>query len=296
MRVSHAAETALLHAAAAAFGALPWRGALAAGAALGALLHRSGLRARVARDNLAIAFPERSATEREGILARHYAELGRVAAEYPHLPRLVRAPRERVFAAYEGEAHLLEAAARGRGVLLVTGHFGNFELLGASIGRRHAVDFVFKPPSNPGAGRWLLRTRTAAGVGQLTTHGGIKRVFQALRAGRWVALLGDQDARAEGVFVPFMGRMASTPAGPARIALATGAPIVFGSIARAADGRHEVRIAPPIVPEGDPRDENAVRDLTRRHTEALEAAVRERPEAWFWLHRRWKTPVPAKEG
>ncbi len=286
------AETALLHATSAALGALPWRTAIAVGASLGGALHRAGLRVRVARENLAIAFPEMEPAARERLLARHYAELGRAAAEYPHLGRLVRAPRDEVFAAYEGEAHLHEAAARGRGVLLVTGHFGNFELLGASIGRLHPVDFVFRPPSNPGAGRWLLSVRAAAGVGQLTTSGGIKRVFQALRAGRWVALLGDQDARREGVFVPFLGRTASTPAGPARIALATGAPIVFGAIHRAGDGRHCVRIAPPIVPEGDPRDEAAVRALTLRHTQALEAAVRAHPEAWFWLHRRWKTRSP----
>lgn len=291
MRPRHVLETALLKACAAGLGALPWRAALAAGAALGGVLYRCGLRRRVARANLELAFPDWTSRQREDVLARHYAELGRVAAEYPHLARLVRAPRQQVFASYEGDEHLDAAAALGRGVILITGHFGNFELFGASIGQRFPVDFVFRPPSNPGAGRWLTATRAAAGVGQVTTSGGIKRVFQALRAGRFVAMLGDQDARQEGVFVPFMGKMASTPAGPARIALATGAPIVFGAIWREVDGRHRARISPPIVPQGDPRDESAVRELTAQHTRLLEAAVRERPEEWFWLHRRWKTRV-----
>lgn len=289
MRLAHRLETALLHSVSGALGALPWQRAIGVGAQLGRTLHRAGLRVRVARENLAIAFPALGDGERERILALHYAELGRVAAEYPHLARLVRAPRDQVFASFEGERHLHEAAARGRGVILLTGHFGNFELFGASLGRIHPVDFVFRPPSNPGAGRWLLSIREAAGVGQLTTSGGIKRVFQALRQGRWVALLGDQDARSEGVFVPFLGRAASTPAGPARIALATGAPIVFGSVSRAPDGRHRARIEAPIVPEGDPRDDEAIRALTLRHTRLLERAVLEHPEAWFWLHRRWKT-------
>lgn len=289
MSPSHAAQTALLRAVAAGLGALPWRAATAVGAQLGSLLHHAGLRRRVARENLAIAFPEWAAAERERVLARHYAELGRVAAEYPHLARLVRAPRERVFAAFEGEEHLAEAAAMGRGAILLTGHYGNFELFGAAIGRQFPVDFVFRPPSNPGAGRWLTATRAAAGVGQVTTSGGIKRVFQALRSGRFVAMLGDQDARHEGVWVPFMGRPASTPAGPARIALATGAPIVFGTIHRTADGLHHARVAAPLLPQGDPRDEQAVQALTLLHTQLLEAQVRARPEHWFWLHRRWKT-------
>lgn len=292
MTLAHRLETALLKSAAAGLGALPWRTAIGVGAGLGRALHRVGLRRRVARDNLAIAFPDRTQAERERVLAGHYEELGRVAAEYPHLARLVRAPRDQVFAGFDGEEHLAAAASLGHGAILVTGHFGNFELFGAAIGRSHAVDFVFRPPSNPGAGEWLTATRAAAGVGQLTTSGGIKRVFQALRAGRFVAMLGDQDARREGVWVPFFGRPASTPAGPARIALATGAPIVFGTIARVADGRHHARVLPPIVPEGDPRDEAAVLRLTAQHTALLEAAVRRHPEQWFWLHRRWKTQSP----
>ncbi len=292
MKPSHLIETALLHAVAGGFGALPWQAAVSVGASIGRLLHVSGLRARVARENLAFVFPDRSEGEREALLALHYRELGRVAGEYAHLPRLAYAPREQVFSSYEGEEHLREAASHGRGVLLMTGHFGNFELLGASIGRMQPVDAVFRPPSNPGTGRWLLATRAAAGLGQVSTSGGIKRVFQTLRAGRWVGLLGDQNARSDGVFVPFLGRAASTAAGPARISLATGAPIVFGSIRRQPNGLHRVVIAPPLFPQGDARDEAAVRALTEQHTRLLERVVLEAPEHWFWLHRRWKTRPP----
>jgi KDO2-lipid IV(A) lauroyltransferase len=178
-------------------------------------------------------------------------------------------------------------------VILLTGHLGNFELMGASLARFNPVDFVTQPLSNPGAERWIADLRRACGVGTLSTHGGVKRVFTALRAGRWVAMLADQDARSRGVFVPFFGRPASTPEGPARIALATGAPIVFGSCVRRDDGRHGLRVAPPLVPEGDARDVEAVRTLTARHTAILEDAVRERPASWFWLHRRWKTAPPS---
>jgi KDO2-lipid IV(A) lauroyltransferase len=108
-------------------------------------------------------------------------------------------------------------------------------------------------------------------------------------------MLGDQDARRNGVFVPFMGRLASTPTGPAWLSLATGAPIVFGTCLRAPDGRYAARLFPPLFPEGDAADVEAVRALTARHTELLEREVRARPESWFWLHKRWKTAPPAGE-
>ena len=108
-------------------------------------------------------------------------------------------------------------------------------------------------------------------------------------------MLGDQDARRDGVFVPYFGRLASTPAGPAWLSLATGAPIVFGTCVRAPDGRYEARILPPLYPEGAAHDAVAVRALTARHTALLEREVRQRPESWFWLHRRWKTAAPEGE-
>jgi KDO2-lipid IV(A) lauroyltransferase len=118
-------------------------------------------------------------------------------------------------------------------------------------------------------------------------------VVRRLRAGGCVAMLGDQDARRDGVFVPFFGRPASTPAGPAWLSLATGAPLVFGTCLRGPDGRYEARLFPPLYPEGDAGDMDAVRALTARHTAMLEAEIRQRPESWFWLHKRWKTKPPA---
>jgi len=94
------------------------------------------------------------------------------------------------------------------------------------------------------------------------------------------------------VFVPFFGRPASTPTGPARIALATGAAMIMGTIARRADGGHLLQIEPPFEPPSGKSDE-AVAELTRQHTARLEARVRQHPWNWFWLHKRWKTQPPA---
>ncbi len=292
-RLAHLVQAALLRALAGALALLPRRLALGVGASLGALAHGLGVRRAVARENLSRAFPGREPRWRARVLAEHYRELGRVAADYARMPQLVHAPRERVFAAWRGEEHLHAARARGRGVLLLTGHLGHFELMGAMVGRMMPVAFLVKPLSNPGAEAWLARQRSAAGVDLLPIGAGVRGALRRLRAGGAVAMLGDQDARRDGVFVPFLGTPASTPAGPAWLALASGAPIVFGSCLRAREGRYEGRFLPPLVPEGSADDPRAVEALTRRHVALLEAAVRERPESWFWLHRRWKTAPPA---
>jgi Kdo2-lipid IVA lauroyltransferase/acyltransferase len=270
-------------------------GAFRRGAALGDWARSLGLRRRVAEENLARAFPEKSASERRAILVEHYHELGRVAWEYPRLAALVRAKEREVVAEVRGVEHLEWARSLGRGVILLTGHYGNFELLGAWLGQRHPTDFLVKPLSNPRVEAMLAQWRQDAGIGSIPIGVGARRVFKALAQNRWVAMLADQDARRSGVFVPFFGTPASTPIGPAEIALRTGAPIVMGFGSRRPDGRHELDIQPPLaMPEGT--GAAAVRALTAAHTAALEAWIRRQPEMWFWLHRRWKTTPPANEG
>ena len=295
MRASHLAETMLLRGTAGVLGALPRSAAVGLGALLGATVGLLGVRAQVARDNLALAFPGQSESWRERVLREHYRELGRVAADYVRMPRLVHAPRERVFACWEGEEHAHAARALGRGVVFLTGHLGHFELYGAAFGRVMPMAILVKPQSNPGADAWVSALRTASGVELLPTGAGVRGVVRRLRAGGCIAMLGDQDGRRDGVFVPFFGRLASTPAGPAWLSLATGAPLVFGTCLRAADGRYEARLMPPILPQGDAADAGAVRALTARHTALLEDAIRQRPESWLWLHKRWKTAAPEAE-
>ena len=287
---AHLIESLLLRGVAAGFRGLSWRASLSAGAWLGDRVREAGVRRRVAEDNLARVIPAWSEQERALILRDHYREVGRIAAEYSRLPELVHSTPGEVVAEVRGREHLEAGLAMGRGVLLMTGHFGNFELLGAWLGRSYPVDFVVKPLSNPYSERWLAARRSACGVGSLSTHGSLKRVFLALRAGHCVAILADQDARRAGVFVPFMGRPASTPVGPARLALATGAPIIMGFQVRLPDGRHVLELEPPYLAGAD--DDGAVERVTAWHTSRLEYWVRRVPHQWFWLHRRWKTTPP----
>lgn len=299
MRARDAVVTALARGALAGLGAMSWVRARGAGERLGDAVRALGVRRRVAEENLALAFPGWSEAERQRVLREHYRELGRVTAEYAHLVRLARAPAGEVIVDLDGLDVL--RPLRGRGVVIMSGHFSNFELLGACAGRLNPVDFLVRPLSNPGTEAMISGIRARAGVGCISTAEGTRGLYAALAAGRWVAILGDQDARRRGCFVPFLGRPASTAAGPARISLKSGAPIVMGFLERRADGRFDLVMRGPLEAP-DPDSPGAVERLTALHTAVLEERVRARPELWFWLHRRWKTRPPeepaggAKEG
>lgn len=284
----HRLEGWLVAGLARALAAGPWRRGRAAGERLGDAARALGVRRAVAEDNLRAAFPERSAAARAAILREHYRELGRVVAEYARLEALARDPFGTAVAEMRGAAHLAEARAAGRGAVLLSGHFSNFELMAATIARTHPVDLVVRPMSNPRVEAWIAERRRRAGFGLMDAATGLRAVYAALRAGRFVAMLADQDARAAGVFVPFLGRPASTPVGPARLALATGAPVIMGFALRRADGRLDIEVDAPL-PRPEPGAPDATERLTAAHVARLEARVRERPELWFWLHRRWKT-------
>ena len=293
MKLSHAIETMLLKGVAGSLSGLSWPAARERGAALGSLVGALGIRRDVARANLALAFPEQPIAWRERVLGKHYKELGRVAAEYPRMAALARAPREEVFARWDGEEHVRAALAMGRGLIFLTGHVSNFELAAAAVSRVFPMAVVAKPMSNPGAESWVRALRLESGLDLLPTGLGLRGAIRRLRAGGALAMLADQAARRDGVFVPFFGRPASTAAGPAWLSLATGAPIVFCYSVRAPDGRFELTFDAPLVPVGEAADPGAVRALTARHAALLEAVVRERPQDWFWLHKRWKTSPPS---
>jgi KDO2-lipid IV(A) lauroyltransferase len=292
MKWKHAVETAAVRTVAALVRGLSWPALRRVGAALGTLARLLGVRRRVARANLALAFPEKSPADRERLLAAHYRELGRVMLEYPRVAALAHAREGEVLVEIRGREHLLAVRDTGRGAILMSGHFGNVELMASYMARIHPVDVVVRPQSNPGVDRLLLEWRAAAGLGAVRADRGVRHVYAALKSGRWVAMLADQDARRQGVFVPFFGRPASTAVGPARLSLALDVPIVMGFCVRRGDGRYDLEVEAPL--RGNPAlGDDAERDLTARHAACLEAWVRRYPEQWFWLHRRWKTAPPA---
>jgi KDO2-lipid IV(A) lauroyltransferase len=186
-----------------------------------------------------------------------------------------------------GIDHILGAARQGHGVLALTAHLGNWELLAASTALMPVpLSAVVRPLDDPLLDGILMRFRARAGFEVIAKRSALADIRDALRRGRMVGVLLDQNAsRREGVFAPFFGVPASTSKGLALIALRTGAPVVPGFIRREGRGRHVVEFFPCVPPpaDGDPVA------FTRAFNEAIETAIRRTPEQWFWLHRRWKT-------
>jgi KDO2-lipid IV(A) lauroyltransferase len=187
-----------------------------------------------------------------------------------------------------------QASSEGRGSIVVSGHFGNWEVGGASIAAHGVpVDVIAQRQRNPLFDAELTANRERLGMRVIERGNAPKRVLRALRAGRAVGIVGDQNVRRGGVFVEFFGRPASTARGTALFALRTGSPLFLG-ISRRMPGipqRYRVTFEPvDFTPSGD-MDEDVLR-LTEAHTRQLERHVRKAPEQYFWQHRRWKTQQP----
>jgi Kdo2-lipid IVA lauroyltransferase/acyltransferase len=262
-------------------------------AALGRLAYRRlRIRADVVEAHLRHAFPERDEAWVQATAAESYAHLGR---EGIAMLRLGRLGRDDVLAAVDAPPivdEIVAGSAAGKGTVLVTGHVGNWEVAGAYIAARGVpIDAVVRRLKNPYFHRLITRARERLGL-RLVTRGGATQVaLDGLANGRSIGLAADQDARRGGIFVPFLGRPASTHRGPAVLAIRTGAPLYVGMAARKPDGRYHLMVQRiPIPEEGE--FEDRVRKVTETWTQALEAAVREYPEQYFWHHRRWKTTPP----
>ena len=179
----------------------------------------------------------------------------------------------------------------GRGVLILSGHFANWETMpitGAEFGLHGAI--VYRPPNNPYVDRYISRARAIKGYAeQISKHNGVKRIFTLLRNGKAILLLADQKTN-EGIPVPFFGRDAMTTPAPAALALKLKVPVVFAANKRLGGARFEVTIFPPLefAPTGN--DDADTSALTEMITHKLEEIVRADPGQWLWIHRRWPTP------
>ena len=262
--------------------------ALAAGAVLGrAARDVFHLRRDVADQNLAVAFPELTA-EARAVLARDmYAHFGRVMTDSLRLTsggaRTVMPLVSRV----EGEALLRSQQARGRGVIVLAGHHGNWEVGAAwATAAGLPIAAVVKPASNPWVAAYVERQRRRMGIETIDMPAARAEVPKALAAGKLVGLVADQGAMRSATWVPFFGRPTQTPEGPGLFAARTGAPVMFGGFVLERDGRYRGTFE---LLEESPRGET--RDLVLRiatlFRERLEAAVRLAPEQYLWTHRMW---------
>lgn len=250
--------------------------ALRVGAGLGVLAYWLGIRRGVALDGLARAFPDKSDAERRAIARAAYAQLGRSLAEL-FLPM----PEVR----FERWERYENARSKGRGVVCAIAHYGNFELFARAVAARGVRLTLIGRRLRGAFNRWLVASR---GVATLPDRGSSGAALAALRRGEVLAIAVDQNMRpSRGVFVDFFGTPACTTPAAAVFALRAGAPLLFAYPVRSNSRTHVINILGPF--ETRERGHAAVLDLTRQLTKAAEDAVREHPDHWFWVHRRWKT-------
>lgn len=272
-------------------------------------------RRRVALENVRTAFPELATdpAAADRLVRGMFRHLLRVVIELLLLPRKLHAETWRKYLVLPQGALTLPPLLDGRAALVVTAHFGNWEMAGFALGlfgfRTYAIARVL---DNPHIERFALRLRQRTGQTIIAKNDDFARLTAALKRGGKVATLADQDAGPRGVFVDFFGRPASTHKAIALMAMEFDAVMVVMGVPRVrradypqradfdpgsalAPLFYAVRCMDVIDPREYASDPNAVKAITARYTSALERLIREYPEQYFWLHRRWKHQPAAKK-
>lgn len=298
-RAWRAVRSALVRLAIRALGLVPLRPALWLGAVVGRLAYRlAGETRRLAREHLAAALPERTVEERERIVREMFVHLGRSSLELTAI-RWYDA-RLDSYVALSPPDLLQRVIARGKGMVFVTGHVGNWELLARRVARSGVPNAVIaKAGGDPALNKMVERFRAQGGVTTLWRESPDtgRAIIRTFRKGRALGLLIDQDTRVQGVFVPFFGQLAFTPRAAADFALRFGAPVVVGTIHRRgpapSDGHRIDLVEIPFSADAPDNEAEAVR-LTAACTAALEDSIRRHPAEWVWMHQRWRTRPPGE--
>ncbi len=248
-----------------------------------------GVRRKVVLDNLSRAFPEKSEKKLLIIARKSYQNFAKMTLEYMRFPRMT--GKDVIsLCRLEGEKNLEYVLRKGKGAVLVGGHFGNWELMGAALVQLgYSVSFLVGEQHNKLVDDMMNCNRALMGIKIIHMGMAVRGVLKALRNNGFVALLSDQDAGRDGVFVNFFGRPASTPQGPAVFVLKTGAPIIFGSAVRLPGGKHRIICELLSFDHLHGLTSENIREVTQSYTSLLERIIRAYPDHWFWMHRRWKS-------
>ena len=223
------------------------------------------------------------------IAKRCFENLGKNVVEFLRFPRMdAKALRQAV--TFEGASHIEAALARGKGAIILTGHFGNWELLAASISAQVAPLMpIVRELRSARLNALVSSYRAQAGYATIDRDTGLRSALRCLKRNQLLGIVADVDTKVNGVFVDFFGKPAYTPYSPVAIALKTGAAILPSFIIRQPDGTHRAIIEPPLALERAAVNEEELVINTQKFTKIIEGYIRRYPEQWIWMHERWKT-------
>lgn len=269
-----------------------WDGCRRTGAWLGLLLFAAlKRRQQVAINNVKLAFPDVSDKRARQIARCSAQNFGMTFCEFLHLNAAT--PQSiRDYVAVDGEEYLHQGFDRGKGVILLTGHFGNWEALGARAAQMFEIAAISRPTSNQGVQDHLNRIRKKINLGLIYPSEGPRPPLRFLRKNNALAILPDQYAGAGGLMLPFFGQPTSVWPSLSHLAMVSGATVVPSWGVRQkpwmSNGKLVATLSPGYqVQAGEDKDQ-AVREGTLRMIAELENIIRQHPDQWMWLHRRWR--------
>jgi KDO2-lipid IV(A) lauroyltransferase len=270
--------------------ALPLKSAQRLGGYLGdAAFRLASSRRRIALENLKNAFPEKSDAELAAIARGAFRNYGITLIELLWFPHVTDDLLRKLIVLKNPEV-IARGHAAGKGMVMLSGHFGNWELIAFGVARMTGIPFsiIVQTQSNTLIDRVINRHRCLLGNNVIPMGMSVRGIIKTLSEGGVVAIAPDQSGPMEGAFVDFFGRSVATHQGPAAFALRGGAPLQMGFMVRKADGTYEVTLEE--VPSSDLKEASELNivELTRRHPALLEKGIRLYPDHWLWMHRRWK--------
>ncbi|MDE3059066.1 MAG: lysophospholipid acyltransferase family protein [Bacteroidota bacterium] len=269
---------------------LPWQSVSVAGKILGSFIFfLLPVRKALTLSNLRHAFPEKSEREINIIARRAYQNFFISMLEVFWFSRFTPKKVRGIIVA-DDLSKMDEALSKGRGLIMLGGHFGNWELVALSVGvlSGHPLTIIVKEQRNKFVDRFMNSARTMFGNKVVVMDKAPREILRELRDNGVVAMLADQSGPQEGIFVRYFDRPAAAHKGPAVFSVRSGAPIIMAFLIRQGHGRYRIDLADVDTETLTGTEEEKIRELTRRHTVLLEQYVTRYPDHWLWMHKRWK--------
>jgi len=275
----------------------PYRLAVRAGSVFGMMVYliTPGQR-RIVYDNLQTAFGDSmSPPEKKKLVRRVFRNVGKTIFEFMQFPKLSREKLLKLVS-FENLEAMDRALAKGKGVIGITGHIGNWEMLAAAFAATgRPLHAIVRPLDNPLLDKYVESFRENKGVHIVPRGAALKGGLRALKGGSVLAFVMDQNAAMHGIFVPFFNKLAATVQGPAILAGHYRSPVVFCYDRRNKDNSHTL-VFRDEIPYTEGKDkEDTILCNTKRYTKEIEEVIRENPEQWLWLHPRWRKRPPEEE-